>query len=132
MTTIREEERMPLGDRTGPWGLGPLTGRRAGFCAGFPVPGFLNRPFWGFPRFWGGRGRGLRRMYWATGLPGWFRTWGWLPAFFPGPVPPGAVPQAAPASAQELEILKQQASFLEKELEEIRAQIKELEEKDKS
>lgn len=117
---------MPRGDRTGPWGLGPLTGRRAGFCAGFPVPGFLNRPFWGFLRFGGGWGRGLRRMYWATGLPGWLRAWGWFPAFFPGQVPLGAS-----ASAQELEILKQQASFLEKELEEVRAQIKELEEKDK-
>ncbi|SMB99719.1 hypothetical protein SAMN00808754_3049 [Thermanaeromonas toyohensis ToBE] len=117
---------MPRGDRTGPWGLGPLTGRRAGFCAGFPVPGFLNRAFWGFPRFWGGFGRGWRHMYWATGLPGWLRGWGWFPPFFPG-----ALPLGAPASSQELEILKQQANFLEKELEEIRAQIKELEEKDK-
>lgn len=41
---------MPWGDRTGPLGLGPMTGRRAGFCAGFPVPGFLNR---GWRRFWG-------------------------------------------------------------------------------
>ena len=33
---------MPFGDRTGPLGLGPMTGRAAGFCAGFPVPGFAN------------------------------------------------------------------------------------------
>jgi len=33
---------MPFGDGTGPRGLGPMTGRRAGFCAGFGVPGFAN------------------------------------------------------------------------------------------
>jgi len=32
---------MPRGDGTGPMGLGPMTGRGAGFCAGFPAPGFL-------------------------------------------------------------------------------------------
>jgi len=33
---------MPRGDGTGPMGLGPMTGRGAGFCAGYPVPGFMN------------------------------------------------------------------------------------------
>lgn len=33
---------MPRGDRTGPAGLGPLTGRAAGYCAGHYVPGFLD------------------------------------------------------------------------------------------
>lgn len=33
---------MPRGDRTGPTGQGPLTGRGAGYCAGFRLPGFLN------------------------------------------------------------------------------------------
>jgi len=33
---------MPLGDGTGPAGLGPMTGRAAGFCAGFPMPGYMN------------------------------------------------------------------------------------------
>jgi len=28
---------MPRGDRTGPLGMGPLTGRRLGFCAGSKV-----------------------------------------------------------------------------------------------
>jgi len=44
--TIREpgEEvmAMPAGDGTGPLGLGPMTGRAAGYCAGFPVPGYMN------------------------------------------------------------------------------------------
>jgi len=33
---------MPFGDGTGPRGMGPMTGRREGFCAGFPAPGFAN------------------------------------------------------------------------------------------
>jgi hypothetical protein len=33
---------MPLGDGTGPTGLGPMTGRAAGFCAGYLVPGYMN------------------------------------------------------------------------------------------
>lgn len=42
---------MPWRNRTGPLGLGATTGRGAGFCAGFPVPGFLN-PWFGFGRGW--------------------------------------------------------------------------------
>ena len=33
---------MPRGDRTGPMGFGPMTGRGAGYCAGFGMPGFMN------------------------------------------------------------------------------------------
>jgi hypothetical protein len=33
---------MPRGDGTGPAGLGPMTGRAAGFCVGYPVPGYMN------------------------------------------------------------------------------------------
>ncbi len=68
---------MPGGDRTGPWGMGPRTGRRAGFCSGYRMPGFMNRsvypPFggrwfgwfgrFGFGRFWR-RGRGRSRGWW--------------------------------------------------------------------
>ena len=28
---------MPRGDGTGPRGLGPMTGRAAGYCAGYPI-----------------------------------------------------------------------------------------------
>jgi len=38
----KEVINMPRGDGTGPVGLGPMTGRAAGFCAGFPVPGYMN------------------------------------------------------------------------------------------
>ncbi|NLP29586.1 MAG: DUF5320 domain-containing protein [Clostridiales bacterium] len=53
---------MPRGDGTGPSGLGPLTGRGAGYCSGYKIPGFAN-PI-GFRRGFGlglGRGSGYRR-----------------------------------------------------------------------
>jgi len=60
---------MPGGDRTGPWGMGPRTGRKAGFCSGYKKPGFMNRqmpfPFGGRWLGWFGRrfrGRRIRRM----------------------------------------------------------------------
>jgi hypothetical protein len=60
---------MPRGDGTGPAGMGPMTGRAAGYCAGYPVPGYMN-PVGG--RGFGGRGRGggrgRRNWYYATGL----------------------------------------------------------------
>ena len=40
--TKKEVINMPFGDGTGPVGLGPMTGRAAGFCAGYPVPGYMN------------------------------------------------------------------------------------------
>lgn len=33
---------MPRGDGTGPAGMGPMTGRAAGYCAGFAAPGYAN------------------------------------------------------------------------------------------
>lgn len=57
---------MPRGNGTGPLGIGPLTGRGAGFCAGFKTPGYDNT---GVGRtMWLGRGRRYRRMFWFTGL----------------------------------------------------------------
>src|SRR6056297_3492046 len=52
---------MPAGDGTGPAGMGPMTGRAAGYCAGYSVPGYMNsvpRRGAGF-----GRGRGFGRGY---------------------------------------------------------------------
>ena len=46
------EEDMPQGNRTGPEGAGPMTGRAMGYCAGYEMAGFETAP--------GGRaGRGL-------------------------------------------------------------------------
>ena len=47
---------MPRGDKTGPQGLGSKTGRATGYCAGYPVPGYMN-PTRGCGR---GFGRGFR------------------------------------------------------------------------
>ncbi|MEA1910490.1 MAG: DUF5320 domain-containing protein [Spirochaetota bacterium] len=33
---------MPRGDRRGPNGMGPMTGRGAGFCSGSNAPGYMN------------------------------------------------------------------------------------------
>lgn len=65
---------MPFGDATGPAGFGPMTGRGAGYCAGYPVPGHLNRgigypgSFYGagYPRPW--VGAGMRRFPRAFGF----------------------------------------------------------------
>ena len=38
----KEATQMPWGDGTGPAGMGPMTGRAAGYCAGYPVPGYMN------------------------------------------------------------------------------------------
>ncbi|MFB0525483.1 MAG: DUF5320 domain-containing protein [Phycisphaerae bacterium] len=125
---------MPRGDRTGPAGMGPMTGRAAGFCAGYPVPGFMNpvggRGYWGWGRGFGGRGRGWRHRFYATGLPGWARApWGypaWGSAaepypFYPGPVAPTATPE------QELAGLKEQAQYFQNALDEICKRMEQLE-----
>jgi hypothetical protein len=65
---------MPRGDGTGPLGLGPMTGRAAGYCAGYPVPGFANP--WGGYRFWGrGGGLGFGRGFGYLAVPGFANPW---------------------------------------------------------
>ena len=53
---------MPFGDGTGPRGMGPMTGRGAGYCAGFGRPGFAN-PIPGRRWFGFGWRRGFRYPY---------------------------------------------------------------------
>ena len=75
---------MPYGDRTGPWGRGSRTGRGAGFCASYDMPGYMNpyvprmgmgwgRGFgrgrgFGAGRGFGGRGRGFFGILWARAM----------------------------------------------------------------
>mgnify|MGYP001161538655 CR=1 FL=1 len=99
---------MPGGDRTGPWGAGPMTGRAAGYCAGHGRPGFMNPQF---GRGYGGGGRGWRHWYHATSLPGWAR--------FGGAVTPAV--EVSPD--QERRDLESQAAALQDELEAIRARL---------
>ena len=54
---------MPRGDGTGRMGMGPMTGRGAGFCAGFAVPGYANPIGYGFG-FGRGREMCIRDRVW--------------------------------------------------------------------
>jgi hypothetical protein len=61
---------MPRGNGTGPAGMGPMTGRAMGYCAGYPTPGYMN-PYGG--RMGGGFGRvglGAFSGYPAAGMGG--------------------------------------------------------------
>lgn len=126
---------MPGGDRTGPAGMGPMTGRAAGFCAGFPVPGYMNPVFGrGFGRGRGG-GWGRRNWFYATGLTGWQRgAYGYAPygagPQFGMPYPHASYPPYAAGFSKEDELnaLKCQAEYLEDALEGIKKRMTELEE----
>lgn len=54
---------MPGGDRTGPWGRGPRTGRALGYCSGNEVPGYAHPDGarWPMRTARGGRGPGFGR-----------------------------------------------------------------------
>ncbi|MFP4176578.1 MAG: DUF5320 domain-containing protein [Planctomycetota bacterium] len=129
---------MPRGDGTGPAGMGPMTGRGAGYCAGYDRPGYMNPSVRGGFGGGGGRGRGMGRRNWAraTGMPGWARAARGMPAWgqpAPGYVPPTpAAPGAAgtyqPNSEGELQVLRQQAEALNEQLSQINERITELEE----
>ena len=124
---------MPRGDGTGPIGMGSMTGRAAGYCAGYAVPGYMNpiagRGFGGFGRGRGG-GRGWRHGFHATGLPGWQRAAMGASAFG-GPGAYAAPFTPAATKEQELDALKGQAEHLADALEGIRKRIEELEASEK-
>ncbi|MBN2563283.1 MAG: DUF5320 domain-containing protein [Phycisphaerae bacterium] len=121
---------MPGGDGTGPAGMGPMTGRAAGYCIGYAVPGYMNsvgpQGFWGWGRG-GGRGRGWRNWSYPIGPIGWQRPAAGYSGFG-APVAPFAAPFAAGmGSDQELDVLKGQAEYFEDALDGIRKRIEELE-----
>jgi hypothetical protein len=92
-----------------------MTGRALGPCAGNTWAG----------NAWGGRGRGgrgrggwgRRNVYQATGLTGWQRAFGWA----------GTAPVPYAAGQSEIDMLRSQATSLEKALESIGKRIEELE-----
>ena len=118
---------MPRGDGTGPSGRGPMTGRAAGLCAGYGVPGYVNpvggRGFWGR-----GGGWGRRNGYYATGLPGRARAERGWPAWggAAGQYAAGAPFTPGLAAGQQLDALKGQAKYLEGALGEINRRVEEL------
>jgi hypothetical protein len=129
----KEMKDMPRGDGTGPRGLGPMTGRAAGYCAGYPIPGFMNPSGGrlglgfgygrGYSRGFGrGMGRGYGRAYW--------------PAYpYPTTPPPtaygGGFYQPPVEPKQEMEMLAEEAKYLKEQLEAISKRITELEETEK-
>ena len=118
---------MPYGDGTGPAGMGPMTGRAAGYCAGYAMPGYLNR-FPGKAGFGRGGGGGWRNRYYATGIPGLGRgrmggvAWG-------GGIAPYPYVSYHPelTTEKEAEMLRNQARVMQEEITSITERIKELE-----
>ena len=94
---------MPRGDGTGPTGMGPMTGRGAGYCAG----GFRNVPMRGGMGY--GRGFGFRRAQ-GWGAPGYYS------------VAPNYLSQE-----EERDILLQQTQALEREVQYMKERLRELE-----
>ena len=98
---------MPRGNRTGPMGMGPRTGRGMGYCSGYTVPGYAH----GAPM--GGRGRGM----------GWGPQNRYAvnePPYFPEPM---TAKEEAKLLEQTLENLKSQIKTIEKRMESLDADI---------
>ena len=106
---------MPGGDKRGPRGQGPMTGRGAGYCAGFDEPGFMSGDAsrgagYGWGRGFGGRGRGRGGLGFGQG-------WGW--GFHRGQRPAVDVPYVAPSAGdrytmgEEMALLREQLKTLE-------------------
>ena len=114
---------MPRGDKTGPDGAAPMTGRAAGYCAGYSVPGYLNS-ICGYGR---GFGRGWRR--------GFGRIFVHLPPATVQPVYPAAYMPVAQPQTPEQEIvalenyqksLEEEKKELDQEMGGVKARIEEL------
>jgi hypothetical protein len=114
---------MPGFDRTGPTGAGPMTGGARGRCnpatAG-TIPAYAGG--YGY-----GRGLGLRRGFRGGFGPGAGRRRGYSSscAWYP----PGANAVYAAEAANEMEMLKAEANYLEKSLDVINTRIDALEKK---
>jgi len=111
---------MPIGDRTGPSGMGPGTGRAMGYCYGFDSPGYTKGPGRGMGR--GGRsgyGRGMGRGRGFMAGRGWGLN---APGFAPG------YPAAMPAIGkdEEVKMLKSQIEYLANEQKNIEKRLEEL------
>ncbi len=116
---------MPGGDRTGPRGLGSMTGRALGYCAGYDTPGYTKGPGMGLGRgFGGGRGMGYGRgIGWGRGGGRRFGgLWGYSAPFFgPNLVPPPVYPLPPTTPDAQLNMLKQEKQYLESEMESIKS-----------
>ena len=107
---------MPSGDRTGPVGQGPMTGRSSGFCKGNDTPGHVKG-------FGGGMGRGFRFGRGRGRGSGRGRNYGdGFAGFFPG------FPWAhSRTKDEEINMLKSQAEYLKSSQKDIENRLGELE-----
>lgn len=116
---------MPAGDRTGPWGQGPHTGRGLGYCAGFDSPGY-TRSFGGGMgrgfRFRGGRGIG-RGLYGRKGR--------WMHEYDQYNIPPLQW-YDEPSREDELKSLKTEAEQLKRYQKDLEKRISDLEKENTS
>ena len=123
---------MPGGDRTGPWGLGPMTGRGLGYCAGYSSPGFTK----GIPRgrgFGRGGGRGFGRGFWGRGRGFWGRGYFQEPYYGPTPYYPPYQQGVStePAREEEKAYLEDMVKALEEEIKSIKDRLRELSKEEK-
>ena len=118
---------MPRGNKTGPDGMGSMTGRGAGFCSGSGMPGYQNQ--------YGGRGQGLGRGNRFAGGMGYGHAYGpgagygrgmargygpgWDRGYAYGPTV-SATPEA------EKQQLQREAEYVEEELKAIRKRLDDL------
>jgi len=117
---------MPGGDGTGPMGMGPMTGRAAGYCANNSMPGYAN-PVAGRGGFGFGRGRGRGR--------GFGRGFGWGQGAYPYAYgyPNYGTPYMVPSypanvtPKQEADMLKAEAKAMQEEIDAINQRVKDLE-----
>ncbi len=116
---------MPRGDGTGPSGMGPMTGRAAGFCAGYDRPGFANPGVGSGYGMGRGMGRGFRGGF-GRGFGRGFGHYHAIPVNYGVPVS-----WNAPTREQELAALKAQAANYEQGLKDITRRIGELESESK-
>jgi hypothetical protein len=114
---------MPSGDRTGPAGYGPRTGRGLGYCSGYDSPGFTKgtpRGGGGFDRGWG---RGFGRGFWGRGRGFWWR--GYREPYYP-PYPSSVSGYPQPNKDEEKAYLETMVKDLEGELKAIKERLQEL------
>jgi len=113
---------MPWGDRTGPFGAGPRTGRGLGYCSGNTMPGYMvGGPGLGLGRGWGrGFGRGWGRGWFGRGRGwGWGRGfWGWYDPYYP---------TSTVTKTDEKKFLEDQINGLSKTIETLKSRLEELE-----
>ena len=114
---------MPGGDRTGPEGYGPRTGRNLGYCAGYDNPGFTKDVprGRGFGRGWG---RGYGRGFWGRDRGFWRRDYYQDPYNGQAPYYRDTYPE--PSKDEEKSYLNRMIKNLEGELKAIKERLQEL------